>query len=207
VDQVVKGDVNQDAHNDWDAPAAMRGPAVSQHGAESRSQAGEPQRAEPPMDRVVGDIPRQPSSFQFRPHLMEALNRPGRGVSVLTGPPGVGKTQLAAAYAQEKLAEDWRLVAWVNAGDSGSLLAGLASVAEAAGLSEDPGWDSGDAGLVVRHWLEADGDRCLLVFDDAEDHDALRPFIPAEGAARVLITPTQPPGAELRSTRSTRTRL
>ena len=109
------------------------------------------------------------------------------GVSVVhavTGMRGVGKTQLAAAYARAKLAEEWRLVARVNSETPATLAAGLAAAADALGLA--PGRD-GDAGAVVRRWLEADGDRCRVVFDDATDADVLRPYVPAGGKARVLI--------------------
>ena len=110
---------------------------------------------------------------------------------MLTGWQGVGKTQVAAAYARAKQAAGWRLVAWVNAGNTASLLGGLAAVADAAGLSDGFGPDAPDPGRAVRRWLEADGDRCLLVFDDAEDPGMLRPFIPAGGKAGVLITSTR----------------
>ena len=40
----------------------------------------------------------------------------------------------------------------------------------------------------MRHWLETGGQRCLLVFDNATDPAVLRPFLPAAGAARVIIT-------------------
>ena len=137
---------------------------------------------------VAGDIPQQPPGFQPRAGLVAELEGAGPGVSVVravTGMRGVGKTQLAAAYARAKLAEDWRLVAWVNASDRGSLLAGLAAVADALGL---PAGRDGNAGPVVRRWLEVGGDRCLLVFDNATDADVLRPFVPAGGQGRVLIT-------------------
>ncbi len=141
---------------------------------------------------VVGAIPAQRLGFQPRSGLLARLTRVGGEppvVQVLTGRSGAGRTQLAAAYARGKLAAAWRLVAWVNAGNPGSLLAGLAAVADAAGLSVGgSGHGVADTGLAVRHWLEADGDRCLLVFDDVEDPAILRPFIPVEGAARVLIT-------------------
>ncbi len=145
---------------------------------------------------AVGGIPREPPAFQPRAGLLAALDETGAAspaVHVLTGAPGTGKTQLAAAYARDKLAAQWPLVAWVNAGTRGALLAGLAAVADAAGLSNGgPSRDTADAGWTVRHWLESDGDRCLLVFDDAEDLAALQPFLPAHGAARVLITASRP---------------
>ena len=148
---------------------------------------------------VVGDIPAPPPGLQPRPALLAQLNRASQKPPVvLTGIWGAGKTQLAATYARARLADSWRLIAWVNARNSETLLAGLAAVAEAAGLSAGgsrPG--PADAGQAVRDWLEADGSFRLLVFDDVEDPGLLRPFVPAAGEARVLITAAREPIAEL----------
>jgi Tetratricopeptide repeat len=152
-----------------------------------------PSPREPANDQVVaGNIPLEPAGFLPRADLLAELDKVGAGVSVVHGAtelPGVGTTQLAAAYARAKLAAGWPLVAWVNAESTGSLLSGLAGAADAAGLSDDgSGQVAADPGQVLRRHLEADGDRCLLVFDDAEDPDALRPFIPVGGTARMVIT-------------------
>lgn len=149
---------------------------------------------------VVGHIPAQRPGFQPRPALLRQLDRAGQGapVLVLTGAPGSGKTQLAATYARARLADGGRLIAWVNARDNESLLAGLAAVADAARLAgRRSGRSAADAGQTLRHWLEADGHGCLLVFDDVEDPAVLRPFLPGGGAARVLITTAREPAAEL----------
>ena len=157
----------------------------------------------PAVDQVVaGDVPQQPPGFQPRTDLLAELDEAGPGVLVVhavTGMRGVGKTQLAAAYARAKLTGRWRLVAWVNAEDSGGVLAGLAEVAAALNLAGAEAGDAQAAARAVRHRLETDGDRCLLVFDNANDPGLLRPFVPAAGAARVIITSNQQAVASLGS--------
>ena len=151
--------------------------------------------------QVVGDIPREPTAFQPRAELLAELGRAGPGesiVHVLTGMPGAGKTQLAAGYARAALADGWRLVAWVNAENRTALLTGMAAVGDAVGLSDSSARrGTGEASWAVVRRLETDGDRCLIVFDNADDPAMLRPFVPA-GAAQVLITscrqPTDRPG-------------
>ena len=81
-------------------------------------------------------------------------------------------------------------MAWINAEDNAGILAGLAAVAAGVGLCAGEGNAEVDA-QAVRHWLEIDGERCLLVFDNATDPELLEPFIPAVGAARVIITSNQ----------------
>ncbi len=142
---------------------------------------------------VAGSVPQAPPACQPRADLMARLRAHGPGVSVVravTGLRGVGKTQLAAAYARECIDAGWRLVAWVNAEDTPSLLAGLEVVASRLGIDR-PGTPIEAIGAEVRNRVEADGERCLLVFDNVTDPGALRPYLPAAGKSQVIVTSTQ----------------
>ncbi len=187
-------------HTERDVDVAVPDLMVShQLAAGVRSQADELLPPEAVSHQVVvGDIPIEPPGFQRRAGLLAELDRAGARVSVIhavTGLHGLGTTQLAAAYARAKLEAGWRLVAWVDGADAGSLLGGLAAVADATGLThDDSGPGTTDAAATVRLSLETDGDRCLLVFDNVSDPELLQEFVPAYGTARVLITsPRQAP--------------
>jgi len=153
------------------------------------------ERAGPPRSVVVGAIPGEPPGFQPRADLLAALDEAaasGPAPLCLSGVPGTGTTQLAAAYARARLAQGWRLVAWVSAANTRVLGGGLAAVADAAGLAGgSTGPDAADRGQLVRRWLETDGERCLLVFDDVADPEVVRPYLPAAGGAQVILTGRQ----------------
>ncbi|MGV9674988.1 tetratricopeptide repeat protein, partial [Nocardia sp. NPDC003482] len=139
--------------------------------------------------RVIGQIPQQPKHFVIRPQLDMIRTMVGRSplVVIATGMRGVGKTQLAAAIAREKIGARSGLVAWVDAETVETAQAGLAEVAERLGVA-DPDGDPLVSARRLRDHLSARSEPGLLVFDNATDPDQIRALLPAAGGTRVLIT-------------------
>ncbi|MDT3440356.1 FxSxx-COOH system tetratricopeptide repeat protein [Pseudofrankia sp. BMG5.37] len=108
-------------------------------------------------------------------------------ITALRGLGGVGKTQLAIEYAHRHAAA-FDLVWWVEAEQAalvGERLADLADRLDLPTTGRMP--DDADAVLDALRRRE----RWLLVFDNAEDPDALRPWLPG-GPGQVIVTSRNP---------------
>jgi tetratricopeptide (TPR) repeat protein len=142
---------------------------------------------------AVSNIPiRVPMHFMGRDDALAAIEtafkrNEGRvAITVLHGLRGVGKTTLAAAYA-ERHRGGYRATWWIRAQEESSLRADLVA------LSIRLGWVGADgkeepAVKAVMERLRDEGEGILLIFDNAVDADSLRPYLPRGGAARVLVT-------------------
>jgi tetratricopeptide (TPR) repeat protein len=103
----------------------------------------------------------------------------------LHGTGGVGKTQLALAYAERHGAE-YRL-GWSIAADTElEITTGLARLAEKLGLDGDPP----ELAAAVVDALRAE-DSWLLIFDNATPK-VLSPFLPRTGRGQIVITSRNP---------------
>ncbi len=202
-DRIADRPKSRTAISDNQLPGAASGSdAGNSDPSVTKTDAADPRNDVPrPLNRpvIVGNVPHELQPYQQRTDLLAKLDRPVGGripiVHVLTGMSGAGKTHLAAEYARARINDRWRLVAWIEAENEIALLSGLADIASESGLATQP--DARTAGQAVRHWLEADGERRLLVFDGAANLDALRPFVPAAGDARILITSNEDSMASL----------
>ncbi|MEU1619102.1 FxSxx-COOH system tetratricopeptide repeat protein, partial [Streptomyces sp. NPDC005722] len=109
-------------------------------------------------------------------------------VLALNGRGGVGKTQLAIEYAH-RFSNEYELAWWINAEDPALIPDQLAALAVETGAAQaDTPVD--EALIDLKRELRGRS-RWLLVFDNAEDPAALRPYRP-DGTGHVLITSRNP---------------
>ena len=119
----------------------------------------------------------------------QALTRKNGRVAITTlhGLRGVGKTTLAAAYAEFHRA-DYRAIWWIRAQTALSMRADLIAVGVRLGWvradNRLPGLPEEATLVAVMERLHHDGEGILLIYDNAADANALKPFLPRGGAAR-----------------------
>ncbi|MEU7059790.1 FxSxx-COOH system tetratricopeptide repeat protein [Streptomyces sp. NPDC046197] len=114
--------------------------------------------------------------------------------NALHGLGGVGKSQLALEYVYTHQ-HDYKVICWIPAERESLILAALASLAAQLGVAPT-GQDSAAApaaNTAVPAVLEAlrtgaPYDKWLLVFDNAEDIEAVRNYFPTNGPGKVIVT-------------------
>ena len=106
----------------------------------------------------------------------------------LTGIPGLGKSAVAAAYAEENK-KKYRATWWIRAENEISMTDDLVALAVRLGWAspdEDQKEDV-DVKAVLRR-IETDGEDILLIYDNARNPGSLLNLMPRRGAAHLLIT-------------------
>jgi len=111
-------------------------------------------------------------------------------ITALHGLRGVGKTTLAAAYAEHHRG-DYRATWWIRAETESTMRADL------VGLGVRLGWVAADATdepalAAVLERLRDDGDGVLLVYDNANSPNEIRKYLPRGGAAQIIVTSNAP---------------
>jgi tetratricopeptide (TPR) repeat protein len=120
---------------------------------------------------------------------LTAAKLPVRRVA-LTGLGGVGKTQVAVEHAYRRRA-DYDLVWWVRGEQPATLLGDYAALAGHSPLAADlklaKDAQQEVAVAAVRAWLERHH-RWLLLFDNADEPQAVAELLPRSGTGHVLVT-------------------
>ena len=161
------------------------------------------QNASPIFDHVVfGSRPDVVAGDSFVPRgeqeqLNALITDPTRRRTVLVGMRGCGKTQLAAALAEECEDKNWSLVAWVNAVSSESIKSSLVELAKKLKIDTS---DQPTPETIIRRCFnqlksEDPSDR-LIIFDNVENIDDLRGLVPRGNGLRVVATTTNNTGWE-----------
>jgi DNA-binding winged helix-turn-helix (wHTH) protein/tetratricopeptide (TPR) repeat protein len=109
-------------------------------------------------------------------------------ITTLHGLRGVGKTTLAAAYAERHRGE-YRATWWIRAETEPTIRADL--VALGVRLGWIPQANEAELALfTVMDRLRNEGEGILLIYDNVVDAHAIGPYLPLGGVARVLVTST-----------------
>ncbi|MFJ8533648.1 FxSxx-COOH system tetratricopeptide repeat protein [Streptomyces sp. NPDC093591] len=152
---------------------------------------------------VWGNVPPRNPNFTGREDLLEALHRRLRREkatavlpNALHGMGGVGKSLLAVEYLYRYMG-DYDVVWWISAERTAQIALSLVQLAPRLGLKA-----GSDATWSVTAVLEAlrrgePYDNWLLVFDNADSPEAVRPYFPSGGPGNILVTSRNPQWASV----------
>jgi len=211
MSQVVGGN-GSEGPDSPNTPSPGRRDRPPRPGPDPRAYWGDPQ---PPLDLLAdqdgpatdaaiwGDVPPRNPVFTGRDELLAQLERRLLTESMtavlpqaLHGMGGVGKSQIAIEYAYRNRSK-YQLIWWIAAEQQSRILSSLVDLGQRMG--HEKGLAVSDAVLQVQEALRAGApyENWLLIFDNAETLDAVRPYFPEAGSGKVLVTSRNPAWSEV----------
>lgn len=142
-----------------------------------------------------GSRPMETAGFisrQEQTELVETIFSTTTPRTVLVGMHGCGKSQLAAAIANQCIDKGWPLVAWINAESRQSIIGSLSELGLQIGVDTT---DKRTPEILAKRCLNllesAEEAERLIVFDNVEHADDLKGLVPQGSGLRTLITTTK----------------
>ncbi|MFD3679877.1 tetratricopeptide repeat protein [Streptomyces sp. NPDC058613] len=133
---------------------------------------------------LIGTVPKKASAFQNRTPVRQRIDQARKNQSttiltqVLSGGGGVGKSQLAAAYAHQALAAGTELLVWVSATETEQITTLYAQAAHRLEVPGAQGQDAESDAQAFLAWLATTTRSWLVILDDLTDLDAADPWWP-----------------------------
>ncbi|MEV6603855.1 FxSxx-COOH system tetratricopeptide repeat protein [Kutzneria sp. NPDC051319] len=152
---------------------------------------------------IWGNVPMRNANFIGRAEQLRRLAaelEPGVATAVLPeamhGMGGVGKTQIVVEFLY-RYRPDYDLVWWIPSEDPSLIQSSFVELADRMGLSiSDPSPQVAVPAVLRELRSPSSNSRWLLVFDNADDPDDLRPFLP-QGDGHVIVTSRNPRWSEV----------
>jgi tetratricopeptide (TPR) repeat protein len=104
-------------------------------------------------------------------------------VAAISGLGGIGKSQTAVEYAYRHR-DDYNAVFWVRAESESSTTSGFLEI---AGMLNLAARDAQESVQAVMRWLASNAG-WLLIFDNADEPEKLKPWLPTDPKGHILIT-------------------
>ncbi len=111
-----------------------------------------------------------------------ALSQP----QAISGLGGIGKTQSAIEYAY-RYRDEYHAIFWLKAESRETLLSDILTLAHLLNLTQQPDQDQEQIVEMIKGWFQSHTS-WLLIFDNADDLEMVRDFVPAGGQGHIILT-------------------
>jgi tetratricopeptide (TPR) repeat protein len=150
-----------------------------------------PSREETQRGVFMVPMPRNPH-FVGREETLQVLHAALRDrknvllTQAISGLGGIGKTQTACEYAYRHR-DEYHAVLWTSAENESTLSAGYRQIARTLDLPEQNAIEAEAIRNAVRLWLQENAGY-LLILDNADSLETIRPSLPEQAAGHILLT-------------------